>query len=429
LREASIYDNRNHEKAAMIRAEQNDTYRESKNRFGNISSMWSLSKPFWDANKARGLSEIRIKRLEEGGYLAVEGMDRPVLNMSSYSYLGFDEHPAIAAGGSEALQRFGMVNTSMSRSRATHWFLDETEAMLGDLFDCTARVLTSCTAAAASIIPALSAGIGLDSRPNLVAFDRNAHFSLNVLKPQIGDENRVFTLAHNDVDALEELCATNEHVLYIADSVYSTGGTAPVRRLQELQQQYRLTIVYDEAHGLSVFGDVGQGYILNTYRACPDNVFLVTSLNKGFGAVGGAIICSRANADALRAISLSGGQIMWSQRLGFGSLGSIQAAVDLHRSSELGDAQNRLRHNLSVFDNVLPCAGAGDPAPIRLVRTRSDLDPVAVASYLMQAGFYVAPVAFPIVKRGVGGVRVMIRANMADSAIEDFAVTIAGVTR
>lgn len=413
----------------MIRASQIDHDREPKNRFGNIASMWSLSKPFWDANRAQGLSEIRIKGLEEGGYLAIEGMKRLVLNMSSYSYLGFDEHPAIAAAAGEAVQRFGAINTSMSRSRATHWFLDETEAMLGELFHSTVRVLTSCTAAAASIVPALSAGIGLYSRPNLVAFDRNAHFSLNVLKPQIGDENRVLTVAHNDVDALEELCATNEHVLYIADGVYSTGGTAPAHRLRELQQQYRLTIVYDEAHGLSVFGDVGQGYVLNTYRTCPDNVFLVTSLNKGFGAVGGAIICSRANADPLRAISLSGGQIMWSQRLGFGSLGSIQAAVDLHRSSELGAAQARLRHNLSVFDEALPCAGAGDPAPIRLVRTRSDLDPVAVASHLMQAGFYVAPVAFPIVKRGVGGVRVMIRANMTDSAIEDFAVAIAGLVK
>jgi 7-keto-8-aminopelargonate synthetase-like enzyme len=408
----------------MICAHQINPDEEPKNRFGNIASLWSLSKPFWDANRVQGLSEIRIKGLEEGGYLAIEGMKRPVLNMSSYSYLGFDEHPAIATAASQTVQRFGTINTSMSRSRATHWFLNETEAMLGDLFHCTARVLTSCTAAAASIIPALSAGIGLDSRPNLVAFDRNAHFSLNVLKPQISDENKVLTLAHNDIDALEDLCATNDHVLYVADGVYSTGGTAPVHRLRELQQQYRLTIVYDEAHGLSVFGDVGQGYVLNTYRTCPDNIFLVASLNKGFGAVGGAIICSRANADALRAISLSGGQIMWSQRLGFGPLGSIQAAVDLHRSSELGNAQARLRHNLSVFDEALPCAGAGDPAPIRLVRTRPDLDPVAVASHLMQAGFYVAPVAFPIVKRGVGGVRVMIRANMSDAAIEDFAVAI-----
>lgn len=54
----------------------------------------------------------------------------------------------------------------------------------------------------------------------MMAFDRHAHATLAFHKGTIALETQVRTLAHNDLDALEELCRYNRAVAYVCDGVY-----------------------------------------------------------------------------------------------------------------------------------------------------------------------------------------------------------------
>lgn len=78
-----------------------------------------------------------------------------------------------------------------------------------------------------------------------MVFDKNAHFCLNAMKASVADEADVVTIRHDDVDELESLCRNNPHVAYVADTVYSTGGKAPLKELFALQDKYGLILILD----------------------------------------------------------------------------------------------------------------------------------------------------------------------------------------
>ncbi|WP_255739475.1 aminotransferase class I/II-fold pyridoxal phosphate-dependent enzyme [Frankia sp. CiP3] len=386
------------------------------NKYGNIASMMERSSGFWTAAREGGLGGIVVDELLDGGRLLLSD-GRVMTNMSSYAYLGLDEDPRIRRGAESAVRQYG-INTSMSRTRGVHRYLRSVEEKLSAWLGGQVMLLSSCTAAAASLIPALSAGVGLARRPNIVAYDRSAHFCMNVLKPQVADETNVVTIRHNDVGALAGFCANNSSVLYVADGVYSTGGLSPVSEIAQLQNRYDLKVVYDEAHGLSVMGERGIGYVLQSYGEFRDDVFLIASLNKGFGGAGGFMASSRANARVLQQVAMAGGPIQWSQRPTFGNLGAVEAALDIHEGPEFDQLQSGLADVVNLFDAVAP-SGATTREPIRFIKATAG-DGLALAVALANEGFYAAPISFPIVPHGLGGVRVMLRSNMERQEILRF---------
>ena len=126
-----------------------------------------------------------------------------------------------------------------------------------------------------------------------MVFDKNAHFCMNAMKPNVADEAEIATIPHNDVDALEDLCKRHRQVAFVADGVYSAGGQAPIAELLRLQEKYGLLLLFDEAHGTSTVGRHGRGLVLETMGEINDRTVIITSLNKGFGASGGAIFLGR----------------------------------------------------------------------------------------------------------------------------------------
>ncbi|WP_236241796.1 aminotransferase class I/II-fold pyridoxal phosphate-dependent enzyme [Streptomyces sp. CC228A] len=135
-------------------------------------------------------------------------------------------------------------------------------------------------------------GLLTGGEPPLMVFDKNAHFCLNAMKPTVADEAPLTTIRHNDIEALGDLCRKHPLVAYVADGVYSTGGRAPIGEPLRLQEKYGLFLFFDEAHGISTVGERGRGAVLEAMGRINDRTPIITSLNKGFGASGGAVIAS-----------------------------------------------------------------------------------------------------------------------------------------
>jgi 7-keto-8-aminopelargonate synthetase-like enzyme len=253
-------------------------------------------------------------------------------------------------------------------------------------------------------------------------FDKNAHFCLNALKAAAADEARVVTIAHNDLAALEELCKQHPKVAYVADGVYSTGGQAPVRELLRLQEKYGLFLYFDEAHGISTLGRHGRGLVLEELQGrITDRTIIIASLNKGFGASGGAIFLGPRGSQARKNLALRNGPLMWSQRINTAGLGAIQASAALHRTEEFAGLQKRLQENIDLFDDLVETEQSRDGLPIRFVEIGSEDATVHLAQQLLRHGFYASPIFFPIIGRGRAGLRLMLRANLARTEIETFA--------
>jgi 7-keto-8-aminopelargonate synthetase-like enzyme len=191
---------------------------------------------------------------------------RWVCEFVSCSYLGLDLHPSVLAGAQKAIEDWG-VHLCCSRTRFTIGPLHQLEEGLSQLFGGRAVVFPSVTSAHMATLPVLAAGV-LDSeaKPRLV-YDRSAHASMQFLAPSLQQVAQVEYIAHNDLDALErhwqEARHCNQNLLYLADTIYSMGGTAPLEPLLKMAERPQFYLYLDDAHGTSVYGDRGEGYLLS----------------------------------------------------------------------------------------------------------------------------------------------------------------------
>ncbi|PPG90699.1 aminotransferase class I and II [Rathayibacter rathayi] len=386
----------------------------------------AVSEPAWQQASELGVHDRTVERA--GSNLLLHGGQSSVINMSSYSYLGLDEDSRIMSAAEDGLRSAGVLNSSLSRIRMRLQLLDDAEESLSELFNADVGTVASCSAAAWSVLPILASGLLTGGVPPLMAFDAHAHFCLQALKAACADETEVVTIRHNDIERLEALCREHDSVAYVADSVYSTGGTvAPMSELLRLQSQYGLYLLLDEAHGTSVAGKSGGGYALDAMGEINDRTFIVTSLNKGFGASGGAILFGPKDSRAVRTvISRHGGPFLWSQRINAAGLGAILGSVKIHSGPELASLQSSLRSNIAVMDAYCPSAlGSGSVLPVRLFRVGRESEAVALAARVLERGYYVEPDFFPVVPKGEAGIRVRLRANMSENEIVGFASALA----
>lgn len=387
------------------------------NKFLNNKKAIEYGNKFWDKTEEYGLINIIAKNLSHGNLIAKD-CEHSFVNMCSYSYLGLDSHPLILEGAIAGIRAANALNSSISRVRVSLDILKEAEFLLSDLFQAEAITLSSCSAASAAILPLISAGIFTKNEPPVMIFDKHAHFSINLIKPICADETEVLTSPHNDLNYIEDVCKKNKYVVYVADGVYSTGGTAPVKELMKLQDKYGLFLFFDEAHSTSVCGQYGRGYALELMSGINDKTIIVSSLNKGFGASGGLLLLGSNQYRTI--VNRFGGPLSWSQRINTAGLGAIIESTKLHKSDELIRLQKSLQENITLFDSLIKTNEQGDQLPIRLIPIGDAEKTVEIAKQVFNNGFYTSPLFFPIVPRNNAGLRVMIRSDLTENQIRAF---------
>jgi 7-keto-8-aminopelargonate synthetase-like enzyme len=391
-------------------------------KFSLMARNAGIAAPFWDEALREGVNGLVVDETGPAATLRID--DRDLTNMSSFSYLGIDENPAIIEGAIRQLARSHVIkgNNSVSLARMRPRVLDETEERLSVLFNADVGIVGSCATGAWAMLPLLASGLLSGGVRPVMVFDRYAHFCLQSIKALCAIETEVMTIGHNDMDRLESLCQENRLVAYVGDTVYSTGGTvAPMQALVDLQDRYGLFLFLDEAHGTSVIGKNGEGYALDAMGEINDRTMLVTSLDKGFGATGGAILFGPCGDQLKRQLAFrNGGPFMWSQRVNSAGWGAISASCEIHESSELAGLQTELKRVIETFDQQFPLPHANPMSPIRFIPIGDETETICATRLLMESGYYVEPDFFPVVMWGGAGLRVRLRANISDSEIRKF---------
>ncbi len=386
-------------------------------KYSNIQKMIDLSIQSWNQATQAGLTGIRTTKVVGNKFETATG--HRFINLVSCSYLGLNRHPKILQGAIEALEQESMLSISVSRARIAPLLLDDTEDLMSMVFRAKAVVTASCTTASAGILPILASGHFTDGTKPFMIFDKNSHFSMNVMKAACGDETEVSTCEHNDVDFIEDACKKYPVVAYIADGAYSMGGAAPIERLRELQAKYNLFLYLDDSHSVSVFGKTGEGMARSHFgESLPPRTIIVASLAKAFGASGGIILFS--DESYAPAIDFCAGPLGWSQMVNTAGLGAIKASAEIHLSDELGKLQKKLQTNMALIDQTVPTVNAGNGLPIRVIDFANVNQAVDCSEQLFNDGFYCSAVFFPIVARGRSGIRAMGRADLETEDILTF---------
>jgi 7-keto-8-aminopelargonate synthetase-like enzyme len=377
--------------------------------------------------KSYGILHVDVDGINDRGRtILVKGNE--MVNFGSCSYLGLESDPRLVAAAHDALDRFG-VHFSSSRSYLGLSLFEEAEAKLAQIFGKSVIITPSTTLGHMALLPLL---IAPEDR---LILDQQVHSSVAFSVQQVAiNPGNIERIRHNRLDYLEnrlrKLAGQHTKVWFFADSVYSMyGDIAPLEDLVALLDRYEhLHLYLDDAHGMSWAGKNGAGYVLDNIKHHP-RIMLTTSLGKGFGTSGGAIICQDEEQKTF--IRNCAGTLIFSGPLQPANLAAVIASADIHLSPEIYEQQEKLRTRISYFQEkaeslTLPLVSIGQ-SPLFYIATGTKQVGCEVISALMQKGLgYTGIASYPSVPATNSGIRILVNNHILlhdiDALLEELAI-------
>jgi glycine C-acetyltransferase len=323
--------------------------------------------------------------------LEVDGKPRPVINLSSYNYLGLAKHPETIAAAQRALAAYG---TGACGSPLLSGMTDlhrELERRLSAYLGYESTMLFT-----SGFGGALGCLAGLLRKGDIAVVDSRAHLSLIDGAKLSQAQLRMFT--HNDPTSLDETLSRGEgqRQLVVVEGVYSMDGDmADLPTLLEVAERHGAGVLVDEAHSILTCGPTGRG--VDEHFGAVGRVGLkYGTFSKAFAGVGGFVSGRAATLDYLR---------WYANPYGFSCALPPSVVAALLAGLEVATRDDALRHalwaNTAYFRSGLRRLGldSGDSTthvvPIIIGSDRRLLYELGHA--MLARGLFLAPVDYPSV--------------------------------
>jgi 7-keto-8-aminopelargonate synthetase-like enzyme len=373
----------------------------------------------------RGIVHLHTDREPlSGRQIVVNG--RTITHFGSCSYLGLELDPRLKQAAAEAAERYG-VQFSSSRAYIGAPLYEELEALLDRIFGAHTLITPNTTLAHMSALPVL-----VDD-DDAVILDHQVHQSVQMVMPTLHfRRTHVEFVRHGRLDLLEEridaLEKQHPRIWYLADGVYSMfGDFAPMKALAWLLARHeKLNLYVDDAHGMSWFGRHGRGFAAESLEG-HERVVIAVSLNKGFGAAGGALVFR--DLEQRRRVRTCAGPQIFTGPVQPPLLGAAVASARIHLSPEIERLQARL-YELIRFTNRtareldIPLAST-DEVPLRFVGLSAPNAAIDMATHLLDRGFFINTACFPAVSVRRSGVRFVLNVHLTPGDARNLLETIA----
>ena len=333
--------------------------------------------------------------------------DKRVTYFGNCSYLGLENDLRLKEAAIDAIERYG-IQFSCSRTYARIPLYDEIEFLLSQIFGRPTIAAPTTTLAHMSTVPVLM------RRNDVIIIDQQAHSSMHdalAIAKDMGAQVEI--LRHNRMDMLEsrlkKLTQQYDRVWFMTDGIFSMfGDIAPLSTLSNLMNKYDNFYCYiDDAHGMSWTGQHGCGYALSQIPFFHDKMVVLTSLAKGFGACGAAIVLP--NEAVKRIVLNTGTTLRASGPVQPATLGAMIASAKIHLSPEIIKKQERLSKLMSYFTITakslrLPLVN-DDKTPIFFIGVGTPDTGAEITQRMLKSGFLLNPSSFPSVSYKHTGMR------------------------
>lgn len=340
----------------------------------------------------------------EGNIITVD--QKKIVNFGSCSYLGLEFDERLKNAAIKAIQSYG-TQFSCSRAYISTRYYVELENKLKQLFGAPTVSTPTTTLGHVAAIPVIV------SPKDVIILDHQVHSSVqtaaSLVKPQ---GTRVELMRHNRMDILEERILTlrdkHEKIWYMADGIYSMyGDAAPLQEIKMLLDKYpQLHFYVDDAHGMSVFGENGRGYVLSQIDM-HERMIVATSFAKGFGTGGGALIFP--NEEIANTVRDCGGPLRASGPMQPAALGAAIASADIHLSEQISIYQEDLQENIKYTNLMLKKHGLPNMAesfsPIFFIAVSLPKIAYKIINRVKQDGHFLNLGIFPAVPIKNTGIR------------------------
>ncbi len=317
-------------------------------------------------------------------------------------YLGLNRDQKVMEEASIALERFGTgMGTSAAASGMTNQHL-EFETEFADLVGKPSACLfpTGYTANVGAVA-------GLLGKNDVVVIDQLCHASIVDGARLCGATIRTFQ--HNNASDLEAVLESEvspyRTILVVLEGVYSMGeGAAPVAEIVRTAKKYDALVLVDEAHSFGFYGKDGAG-ICAAQGVTEEVDFIMTTLSKALGSLGGVIAASQEHIDLLKSSSRA---YIFQASISPADIAAALTSLRRLRSDEALRARlwDTTRYMRQRFEDAGYDLGTGD-GPI-VTPHFSDKDKLyAIVQSLYQRGVQTSAVTYPIVESGRGRLRLI----------------------
>ena len=321
-----------------------------------------------------------------------------LVDFASNDYLGFSNSNTIFENTHQYLLEHNLMQNGATGSRllsGNHTVYQVTEDYIAQFHQTDSALIFNS---------GYDANVGFFSavpqKGDLIVYDELCHASIRD-GIQLSHA-KAYKFPHNDLEDLERLLVRHsDTIIYIVtESVFSMDGDTPnLEELVQLAEKYQAYVVVDEAHGLGVFGEKGEGLVQSLHLQ--KTVFArIMTFGKGLGCHGAAIL----GGDDLKSYLVNFARsFIYTTGLSPHSVATILTAYQhLKKATE---SQQQLKNNISHFNQEKNRLSL---KPL-FVRSKSAIQSAiipgnervkSIAQQLQSKGFDVKPILSPTVPEG-----------------------------
>jgi len=324
--------------------------------------------------------------------LAAGPQEQPVINLTSYNYLGLGSHPAVTQAAKEAIDEFGTGSCGSPILSGMTVLHRKLEAAMSAFLQREQTMLFNSGFGGAFGIMA-----GLMRRGDIAVLDNRCHICWVEGAKTAGARIEMFD--HNDPDAFDAALAKHDgkRRIAIVEGIYSMDGDmARLNDLAPIARNHGVGLVIDEAHSILAIGEHGRG--TTEHFDAEDSVILkYGTFSKAFAGIGGFV---SGPESTLRYLRFYANSYSFSCSLAPPTVGGLLAALKV--AQEEPERRQRLQANATYFRDQVQGMGFSTG------ESESQVVPIIIGSdrqwlyesghLLRNRGLFLAPVDYPSVR-------------------------------
>lgn len=346
-----------------------------------------------------------------GRTIQIKGKE--MFHFGTTGYLGLEQDNRIKEAAIQAIRDYG-TQFPLSKSYISHPLYSELESKIEQMYGIPPIITKNSTLGHLAVIPTLIRD------EDAVIMDHQVHWSVqNACQLLKLRGIPVEMIRHGNLDMLEEkikqLASKCNKIWYMADGVYSMfGDYAQIPELINLTKKYnQLHLYFDDVHGMSWKGKNGTGFVFDAIKELPENIVVVGTLSKTFGASGATFFCK--NQKLRDKIKNFGGPLTFSAQLEPASVAAAIASADIHLSPEITIRQQDLADKIAYFNQLLtngnlPIISKND-SPVFFLGMGTPVTAYNFVHRLFKEGFFLNLGIYPAVPIKNTGIRITLSAH------------------
>ncbi len=349
----------------------------------------------------------------QGARVVING--KKVLTLSTNNYLGFANHPRLAAAAKKAMDRWGFGCGAVRQIAGTMEIHNEAEEMLARYKHTEASLIFVAGIAANRGTIQVLMGEG-----DVIISDELNHGSIIDGVRLTKSEKKIYP--HLDMAGLEKALKESQSArrrLVVTDGVFSMDGDiAPLDQIAELAEKYDAITMVDDAHGDGVLGKDGRG-IVDHFNLHGRIDIDMGTLSKAFGCLGGYI----AGRQELR-------DYLINRARSFIFTTAHPPCVTAAIMEALRIVQDEPQHLKQLWDNTKFFKEGLRDLGFNIGHSQTPITPVIVgesakaqqlSKALFEHGVFVKPILYPLVSKDSARVRNIVTAEHTKDDL-DFAL-------